>query len=90
VAVHEKDKPRGGIQQQGDVAHIVRGAHSAFDLVDQVEYLFVRVVRARSLLAADSNGTSDPVSGLGCWQPQGLWRVSEGYMAPARLILSRV
>lgn len=82
--MHEKDKPRGGIQQQGDVAHIVRGAHSAFDLVDQVEYLFVRVVRARSLLAADSNGTSDPVSSLG------LWRVSEGYMAPARFILSQV
>ncbi|GAQ82809.1 synaptotagmin family protein [Klebsormidium nitens] len=60
VAVYAKDNRRGGIHQQGNVAHVVTGVSSPFDLVDQVEYLFVRVLRARALLAADSNGTSDP------------------------------
>ena len=64
VAVYAKDKPRGGLHQQGNVAHVVTGVNSPFDLVDQVEYLFVRVLRARALLAADSNGASDPVRPL--------------------------
>jgi hypothetical protein len=33
-----------------------------FDLVEQMTYLFVRVVKARDLLAKDANGKSDPVS----------------------------
>jgi hypothetical protein len=33
-----------------------------FDLVEQMTYLFVRVVKARDLLARDANGKSDPVS----------------------------
>lgn len=64
MAVYAKDNRRGGIHQQGNVAHVVTGVSSPFDLVDQVEYLFVRVLRARALLAADSNGTSDPVRPL--------------------------
>lgn len=64
MAVYAKDKPRGGLHQQGNVAHVVTGVSSPFDLVDQVEYLFVRVLRARALHAADSNGASDPVRPL--------------------------
>ena len=37
-----------------------------FDLVEQMTYLFVRVVRARDLMAKDSNGSSDPVSLIEC------------------------
>lgn len=33
-----------------------------FDLVEQMTYLFVRVVRARDLLGKDQGGFSDPVS----------------------------
>lgn len=33
-----------------------------FDLVEQMSYLFVRVVRARGLMGKDTNGLSDPVS----------------------------
>jgi hypothetical protein len=33
-----------------------------FDLVEQMTYLYVRVVRARNLLGKDQNGFSDPVS----------------------------
>ena len=33
-----------------------------FDLVEQMSYLFVRVVRARGLMGKDANGLSDPVS----------------------------
>lgn len=36
-----------------------------FDLVEQMSYLFVRVVRARDLLGKDANGFSDPVSLFG-------------------------
>lgn len=32
-----------------------------YDLVEQMSYLFVRVVRARGLLGKDENGSSDPV-----------------------------
>ena len=35
-----------------------------FDLVEQMTYLFVRVVRARGLLGKDQNGYSDPVRTL--------------------------
>ena len=35
-----------------------------YDLVEQMTYLFVRVVRARDLLGKDENGFSDPVSVL--------------------------
>jgi hypothetical protein len=33
-----------------------------FDLVEQMTYLFVRVVRARGLMGKDANNLSDPVS----------------------------
>lgn len=33
-----------------------------FDLVEQMSYLFIRVVRARGLMGKDANGLSDPVS----------------------------
>jgi hypothetical protein len=32
-----------------------------FDLVEQMSYLFIRVVRARGLMGKDANGLSDPV-----------------------------
>lgn len=33
-----------------------------YDLVEQMSYLFVRIVRARGLMGKDANGLSDPVS----------------------------
>lgn len=33
-----------------------------YDLVEEMSYLFVRVVRARNLMGKDNNGLSDPVS----------------------------
>lgn len=32
-----------------------------YDLVEEMSYLFVRVVRARNLMGKDENGSSDPV-----------------------------
>ena len=33
-----------------------------YDLVEEMQYLFIRVVRARNLMGKDNNGLSDPVS----------------------------
>lgn len=33
-----------------------------YDLVEEMSYLFIRVVRARNLMGKDNNGLSDPVS----------------------------
>jgi hypothetical protein len=33
-----------------------------YDLVEEMTYLFIRVVRARNLMGKDNNGLSDPVS----------------------------
>lgn len=33
-----------------------------YDLVEEMLYLFIRVVRARNLMGKDNNGLSDPVS----------------------------